>query len=173
MSDAMPPMPPGTDGMSGAGQPSEEEMRQALGQMRAAPVEQLVAEILSSTLNQAQVKLGRNDGRLLLDLAAVIADGTRGTVDPELTTQVDEALSQLRIAQVQAEAEVVQAATQGHVEHGDLPSRPTPMELVAKPAEAAAPDGTPAGGAAPSVMLGNAPAQPDPSAASRLWVPGS
>ncbi len=74
MSDAMPPMPPGMDGMPGAGQPSEEEMRQALGQMRAAPVEQLVAEILSATLNQAQVKLGRNDGdyQLMLSICELL-----------------------------------------------------------------------------------------------------
>lgn len=168
----------GAMGGMGAQQPSEEQMRQAMGQMRATPVDQFVAGALQELLTAAQVKMGRNDGRLLLDLVAVLNDGTRGQVDDQLTGQVDDALQQLRMAQVQAEREIVNAATEGHVEQNDLPRRPAPIELKEReqPAPEAAPEGTDApaaeGDDAPAAQP-QAPQQPQQSSASsRLWVPG-
>ena len=173
-------------GMPGGGQqPSEEQMRQAMSQMRATPVDQFVAGGLQELLTAAQVKLGRNDGRLLLDLVAVLNDATRGQVDEQLTQQVDDALSQLRMAQVQAEREIVNAATEGHVEQNDLPRRPAPIELKereqphASTDEATAGDGSDAdatGQEVPDEARRQAPQQgtdtSGSSAASRLWVPG-
>lgn len=166
----------GMPGMGGA-EPSEEQMRQAMGQMRATPVDQFVAGALQELLTAAQVKMGRNDGRLLLDLVGVLNDATRGQVDEQLTGQVDDALSQLRMAQVQAEREIVNAATEGHVEQNDLSRRPAPVELKEReqPAPAAADEA-----AAPATgdTEDGPPAQQPPqqssqsSAASRLWVPG-
>jgi hypothetical protein len=135
-------------------EPSEEEVRAYLGQLRAAPVEQVVAEVASALLNAAQVKLGRQDGRLLLDMAAALADQGRGRLPEELLSQVDQALAQLRMAQVEAEREVTQAASQGHVEEGDLAGDDT---------GAAAP---------PASGQGDVPPAGPSSAASRLWVPG-
>lgn len=145
--------PTGTPGEPG--QPSEEEVRAYLEQLRGAPVEQVVAEVLSALLNAAQVKLGRRDGRLLLDLVATTVDRARAHLPDELTGQVDQALTQLRLAQVEAEAEVARAASQGHAEPGDLAGEP----------------GAPAGsGDAPAAST---PGREDPpSAGSRLWVPG-
>lgn len=178
----------GLGGMGGGQQPSEEQVRAAMGQMRATPVDQFVAGGLQELLTAAQVKLGRNDGRLLLDLVAVLNDATRGQVDEQLTTQVDDALSQLRMAQVQAEREIVNAATEGHVEQNDLPRRPAPIELKEReqPADDAAdtaPDAPDAGAAAsgqPTDVPDEARRQAPPqsggqsgsNAASRLWVPG-
>ncbi len=171
----------GAMGGMGAQQPSEEQMRQAMGQMRATPVDQFVAGALQELLTAAQVKMGRNDGRLLLDLVAVLNDGTRGQVDDQLTGQVDDALQQLRMAQVQAEREIVNAATEGHVEQNDLPRRPAPIELKereqpAQPAtDEAGDDAAPTGeeGAdAPAAAPQQAQQQSQSSAASRLWVPG-
>jgi hypothetical protein len=146
-------------------EPTEEEVRAYLGQLRAAPVDQVVAEVASALLNAAQVKLGRRDGRLLLDLAGAVADRTRDELPKELTDQVDQALTQLRVAQVEAEKEVAAAAQQGHVEPDDLggaggggataPPTGTGPE--------APPTGTP--GQQP-------PPEPGGGAASRLWVPG-
>ncbi|MFA9429110.1 hypothetical protein [Egicoccus sp. AB-alg2] len=154
------------DPSQAAGQePSEEEVRAYLGQLRAAPVEQVVAEVASALLNAAQVKLGRQDGRLLLDMVAVLADQGRARLPKELTDQVDQALTQLRMAQVEAEREVAQAGAQGHVEEGDLPAGAAGADTDAQ-----------ASGGAPQQP---APQQPSPqpgqqqsSAASRLWVPG-
>lgn len=179
MSDATGPDPfaggaggPGMGGMGGmgGGQPSEEQMRQAMGQMRATPVDQFVAGALQELLTAGQVKLGRNDGRLLLDLVAVLNDATRGQVDEQLTQQVDDALSQLRMAQVQTEREIVQAATEGHVEQNDLPRRPAPIELKEREHPATEPaDGEDQGDDA---AASPPPSQAQSSAASRLWVPG-
>jgi len=181
MSDAMGPggMPGGMPAMGGMGggmgQPSEDEMRQAMAQMRSTPVDQFTAGALQELLTAAQVKLGRNDGRLLLDLVAVLNDGTRGLVDGQLTGQVDEALAQLRTAQVQAEREIVQAATEGHVEQNDLSRRPAPIELQEREqAPAAASDdeaGSPGDGDDAQAQPGSG-SQTGSSAASRLWVPG-
>jgi hypothetical protein len=145
---------------SGPGeQPSEEEVRAYLGQLRGAPAEQVVAEVVSALLNAAQVKLGRRDGRLLLDLAVGVVDGSRAHLPAELLEQVDQVLAQLQVAQVEAEREVAAAAEQGHEEPGDLGSGPRPASSDA-PGSAEAP-----AAAAP-------PPEDPPAAGSRLWVPG-
>jgi hypothetical protein len=87
-------------------EPSEEEIRAYLGQLREAPVDQVLSEILSALLNAAQVKLGRRDGRLLIDLVGGLIEGSRAALDEEFTGQVDEAITQLRLAQVEAEGQV-------------------------------------------------------------------
>ncbi len=87
-------------------EPSEEEIRAYLGQLREAPVDQVLSEILSALLNAAQVKLGRRDGRLLIDLVGGLIEGSRAALDDEFTGQVDEAITQLRLAQVEAEGQV-------------------------------------------------------------------
>lgn len=132
----------------GGGEPSEEEMRAYVDQLRRAPADQVVAEVASALLNAAQVKLGRQDGRLLIDVAASVTDSVRGRLDKPLTDQLDQALTQLRLAQVEAERQVARAAAQGHEETGDLAAPPA--------GDDADPGTTP----------------PQDSAASRLWVPG-
>jgi len=157
----------------GQQQPSEEEMRAALGQMRAAPAVQIVAEVQSALLNAAQVKLGRNDGRLLLDLATMVNEHTRGLVDEQLTQQVDQAMQQLRVAQVEGEQEVIAAAQEGHSEANDLSRRPpepgAPREAAPAVADGEGDDGAAGEGGEPSQQ----PQTGDGgAAASRLWVPG-
>lgn len=154
-----------TDPTAGApgGQPSEEEVRAYIAQLRGAGIDQILAEVLSSLLNAAQVKLGRRDARVLLDTTAAMVEQTRSVLPEELTTQVDDVLSQLRMAQVQAEPEVAEAAAQGQVEPNDLPA------TGGAPATAGEGGGE---GEAPTPPA--SPAQPaaGQDAASRLWVPG-
>jgi hypothetical protein len=147
----------GPGGPGAGGQPSEEELRAALGQLRAAPVDQIVAEVASALLNAAQVKLGRRDGRLLIDTTALVTDQVRPHVPAELVDQLDEVLNQLRLAQVEAEREVAAAKAQGHEEPNDLAGSAAPA-----PPEAA---GTGGGADAP-------PPGTPASKTSRLWVPG-
>jgi hypothetical protein len=149
------------DPSAAEGQPSEEEVRAYLAQLRGAPADQVLAEVFSGLLNAAQVKVGRRDARLLLDATSTLVAQVRGVLPEELTTQLDDVLSQLRMAQVKAEPEVAEAAAQGQVEPNDLGA-----DAVADRGEAPAPSaaGEPsAGGATP-------PGGSD--AASRLWVPG-
>jgi hypothetical protein len=149
-------------------EPTEEEVREYLGQLRAAPVDQVVAEVASALLNAAQVKLGRRDGRLLLDLVGDVAERTRPHLPSELTSQVDEALTQLRLAQVEAEREVAAAAQQGHVEPDDLGAA-----SAAAAAAPAADEGAPAATTdTPQAPPQQRPPEPGGGAASRLWVPG-
>jgi hypothetical protein len=154
-----------TDPTAGApdGQPSEEEVRAYIAQLRGAGVDQILAEVLSSLLNAAQVKLGRRDARVLLDTTAAMVDQTRAVLPAELTNQVDDVLSQLRVAQVQAESEVAQAAAQGQQEPNDLPASGQAAD-TGDASDDSSDEGTPP----PS------PSQPaaGQQAASRLWVPG-
>ena len=167
-------MPPGMGAAGGQQQPSEEEMRAALGQMRAAPAVQIVAEVQSALLNAAQVKLGRNDGRLLLDLAGMVNDHTRGLVDEQLTQQVDQAMQQLRVAQVEGEQEVIAAAQEGHSEANDLSRRPPEPGAPREAAPATSDEDGDGGTAAPAdgADQQQPPAGTGGQAASRLWVPG-
>jgi hypothetical protein len=149
----------------GGDQPSEEEIREYLGQLRAAPVEQVVAEVASAVLNAAQVKLGRQDGRVLIDVLGAVTEQVRGRLPAELTDQLEQALTQLRMAQVDAERQVQQAATQGHREEGDLPGEGEPAadEAASDEDDTEAPQRQ-----APP----QAAARPGSDPASRLWVPG-
>lgn len=162
--------PPGTDagGGSGGQQPSEEEVRAYLSQLRSAPADQVLAEVLSSLLNAAQVKLGRRDARLLIDVTAAAVDAGRDRLPAELSRQVDQALSQLRLAQVEAEQEV---AKQGREEPSDLSAAQAGDDTGA----ATAGDQPPAG-SQPAGETGASRSEPAPgapgSAASRLWIPG-
>jgi hypothetical protein len=153
-------------------EPSEEEVRAYLSQLRGAPAEQVVAEVLSALLNAAQVKLGRRDGRLLLDLSASVLDGARAHLPAEFLEQVDGVLSQLRVTQVEAEGEVAAAKAQGHEEPNDLGGARTPEAGPGGDAGGTTGDdaaATPPSTAPPSTAP---PREDPPSAASRLWVPG-
>ncbi len=146
------------------GEPSEEEVRQYLAQMRGAPADQVVVEVVQGLLNAAQVKLGRNDARLLLDATAALNDAVRGRVDPELVKQVDQALSQLRLAQVEAEREVAES---GQPEPNDVGADDSPATGDAGHATS---QPTPGAGTPPQPSPQQAPQQP--SQTSKLWVPG-
>jgi len=127
--------------------PSEAELQQILAQMREAPAEQVLVEVINVLLQAVQVKLGRPDARLLLDTVAAITESVRGRAEPQLVDQVAAALTQLRLAQVDAEG----AGTPG----------------------ASADDGPPATAASPAAPPAAGPAGTSADGAgSRLWVPG-
>jgi hypothetical protein len=134
----------------GPGVPSEAELQHMLAQMREAPAEQVLVEVINVLLQAVQVKLGRPDARLLLDAVAAVTDTVRGRADAQLIDQVVQAVTRLRLAQVEAEA------------------------------EAPAPTAGPSGGPAPTAPPGPPPASsqgaaqnpPAGQGGSRLWVPG-
>lgn len=126
----------------------EEDVQALVEGLRVAPAEQILAEVLSTLLSTAQVKLGRRDARLFIDLCALIAEHAGDVVSGELRGQVDAALGQLRMGQVAAEREV---ATAGEPEPNDLPRTP-PAPSVGDPGRAGSAD--------------------PPGSSSGLWVPG-
>jgi hypothetical protein len=91
--------------------------------MRAMPVDQVIADALFSLLGAAQVKLGRRDARLLIDVTTVAHQHCRRYLPDQLTTQIDQILGQLRLGQVGAEG---QASRSGASEENDLGQVPAP-----------------------------------------------
>lgn len=132
----------------GQSPPSERDAQALLARLRVAAAEEILTEVLSTLLSTAQVKLGRRDARLFIDLCTVVLDQAKGYVSDELRGQVDAALGQLRMGQVAAEREVAAA---GEPEPNDLPRTPPPPAAQGRPrVSSAGPPGSPSG----------------------LWVPG-
>ena len=120
----------GTAEPGGAGQGGErsaEDAREDARRLRALPVDQVLGDFLFSLLNAAQVKLGRRDARLLIDVAAVAHEHARPHLPGELTSQIDQVLGQLRMGQVSAESH---ASQQGQPEENDLERAPAPPPAV-------------------------------------------
>jgi len=120
----------GTAEPGGAGQGGErsaEDAREYARRLRALPVDQVLGDFLFSLLNAAQVKLGRRDARLLIDVAAVAHEHARPHLPGELTSQIDQVLGQLRMGQVSAESH---ASQQGQPEENDLERAPAPPPAV-------------------------------------------
>lgn len=116
----------GTDAPDGAGQEQEEERtaqepREFARRLRSLPVDQVLGDFLFNLLNAAQLKLGRRDARLLIDVAAVAHDHARPYLPAELTRQMDQALGQLRMGQVNEENR-----QHGEPEENDLDRAPAP-----------------------------------------------
>ncbi len=114
---------------------SDEEARELVQELRSAPAEQVVTEVLFTVLNAAHVKLGRRDARLMIDLSTVMLNHLREYVSADLVKRVDQALGQLRLGQVSAEKE---AAKTGKTEPNDLDRVPTAPSPAPSPPQSAA-----------------------------------
>jgi hypothetical protein len=113
----------GPEGAEQAGKRSAEDAREYVWRLRLLPVEQVLADALFNLLHIAQVKLGRRDARLLIDMTAVAHEHARPYLPGELTRQIDQMLGQLRLGQVSAESH---ASEQGQPEENDLDRAPAP-----------------------------------------------
>lgn len=154
-----PKMSPMSDPRQTAGQPSEEEMRAYLEQLREADAAGLVAEAFNLLATGAQVKLGRPDARALIDSLAAMVQAAGSALPPQLVEQMNSGIGQLQMAQVQAERDA--AAAQPPAEGDD----------------AATPEGgagsTPGGSAAaPPTTSSPGQAGANQRMTDRLWVPG-
>jgi len=107
-----------------------EDIREYARRLRSLPVDRVVGDVLFSLLNAAQVKLGRRDARLLIDVTAVAHEHARPYLPGELTERIDQVLSQLRMGQVSAENH---ASLQGEPEENDLDRLPDPPSAGAAP----------------------------------------
>jgi hypothetical protein len=102
---------------------SADDVRRQMQRMRTLPVDEVIGEAVFMLLNTAQVKLGRRDARLLIDISAVAHEHARPYLPDELTRQIDQVLGQLRMGQVSAEG---QASRSGEPEANDLDRMPAP-----------------------------------------------
>lgn len=87
-----------------ASQPTEEELRAYLEELRSAEITDIVVQAYRLLGTGAEVKLGRHDARALIDAMAAVVDATDGRVPSDLTSQMREGVRQLQVAQVQAES---------------------------------------------------------------------
>jgi hypothetical protein len=99
-----------------------EDPAEFVRRIRSLPVDQVIGDVLFSLLQAAQVKVGRRDARLLIDVTAVAHEHARRHLPGDLTKQIDQLLGQLRMAQVSAEG---QAGQPGQPEENDLENAPT------------------------------------------------
>ena len=141
------------------GQPSQEEMRAYLEQLRQADPAGLIAESFNLLATGAQVKLGRSDARVLIDALGAIVQAAQPSLPAELTEQMSQGVAQLKMAQVQAER--------------DLASQEAAGEQPASDGQAQAEGASGADAAEPRTSS----PQPGGTAADkrmtdRLWVPG-
>lgn len=139
--------------------PDEEQVREYLAQLRSAPAEHVVGDVVFGLVNAAQAKLGRRDARLFIDLVTRVVDQTRSHLSDDLVKQVDQIVGQLRLAQIQAESA---AARSGSPEEpNDLPAQPAAPTAAEPAAPASSPAATPW-----------RPTEQPQSQPSKLWVPG-
>ncbi len=127
---------PTTDG------PTEEEMRAYLESLRSAQPVEIVVQSFGILATAAEVKLGRNDARVLIDGMSALLEATADAMPADIVSRMRQTVTQLQLAQVQVERE-------GGGREAE--------------ADAAAPPGE-----APEEQ----PAQPRSDASSRLWIPG-
>lgn len=150
-------------------QPSEEEIRQYLAQLRQTDVTEIIAQTFSMLAQSAEVKLGRRDGRLLIDTVAAVTDVVEPHLDDRLTDQMRQALSQLQEGQVDAEEQLQELRDEGRLpgdEENDLPREgEAPTEPSDTGEDAEQPSTPPRQGRPPTQQGGG-------QASDRLWVPG-
>ena len=137
-------------------QPSPEEMRAYLAQLREADAAGLVAEAFNLLATGAQVKLGRPDARVLIDALAAMVDASGSAMAPQLSEQMRQGVAQLQLAQVEAEREMA-AAEQADADGEEAAE--TGAEPGAEPVDSAGASG-PGGPGANQRMT------------DRLWIPG-
>ena len=124
------PRTPGTDAFEDpAGQPTEEEMRAYVEQLRAADPAGIVVQAYQLLGTGAEVKLGLPDARLLIDAMGALVAAVEGRVEGQLAEQMKAGVGQLQNAQVQVEAELREQGQPG----GDAQPSP-PREPAAGPA---------------------------------------
>ena len=133
-----------------AGQPSEEEMRAYVEQLREADSAQIFVQAYQILGTGAEVKLGRGDARPLIDAMESLIAVADGAITDELVDQMREGVRQLQMAQVQAEQE---AGAEEVEEQGQAGTQPDGAAAQSPPQAPSAP-----------------PAQEKKS--DRLWIPG-
>lgn len=141
----------------GGDRPSEEEMQQYLEQLRAADPTEIVAQAFNMLATGAQVKIGRPDGRTLIDTLDAIANSVRSRLPDDVVDQMQQGVSQLQQMQVQAEQEDQGAAAEGQ----------DATAGTSQPGGGQPQPGSPQGGQQQGDQQ-----QGDQRMTSRLWVPG-
>lgn len=140
------------------GQPSEEEIRAYLQQVREADPAAIIVQAYRMLGEGAELKLGRSDARVLIDAMAAVTESVGARLPDELAGQMREGVRQLQAAQVQAEQEQPGGAPAGAADTGP----------------AGAPGGQPSPGQPSPAQPSGQPrtSEPEQKMTNRLWIPG-
>ena len=103
---------------------NEADAQEYIKQLRTTPVDKVIADAVFTLLTTAQVKLGRRDARLLIDLSTLMLNHAREYLPDELTKEVDTRLGGLRLGQVSAENAAARNAEVGVNDLDRIPSPP-------------------------------------------------
>ncbi len=142
-------------------QPSEEDLRAYLDQLRDADAAEVVAQAYSMMATGAEVKLGRPDARLLIDALGGMVQAIAGQLPEQLATGMRSGLSQLQMAQVQREGQPQKASAAAAA--GDAGSTG---------AAGGQPSGAASAGSGPGGQTRQPPEKGESSLTDRLWIPG-
>jgi hypothetical protein len=140
-----------------ANQPSEEEMRAYLEQLRDADPAEIVAQAYTMLGTGAEVKLGRSDARVLIDAMGALAEAAQGRLGDDLVTRMRNGVVQLQTAQVQAERQAAGDGGTAQAPQAEAPQQPSGSPSQPPP---------PAPGAGHEDTGGGQPRT------DRLWIPG-
>lgn len=95
-----------TAGNQPSEQLSEEELQAYFAQLREAPVADLLAQAYTMLGAWAEAKLGRRDARPLIDAMSALVQAAGAGLPKDLFARMRDGISQLQLAQVQAEQQV-------------------------------------------------------------------
>ena len=102
--------------------PSEEELRAYLESLRAAQPVEILVQSFGILATASEVKLGQPDARVLIDGMAALLEATAQHMPPDIVTRMRQTVSQLQMAQVQAEREMAGGSPAAEQ---DAPAQPT------------------------------------------------
>lgn len=136
-------------------QPSDEDVQAYVEQLRGAEPQDIIAQAYTMLGTGAEVKLGREDARVLIDAMEAITSAAEQRLSGDLPERMRNGVVQLQTAQVQAERQQAgEAEGAGQAEQGQQAGGPQ------------AP-----GQEQQSASQGQQGDQ-GKSAAERLWIPG-
>lgn len=93
-------------------EPTEEQMRAYLESLKAAQPVEIVVQSFGILATSAEVKLGQPDARVLIDGMAALLEATAEHMPSEIVSRMRQTVSQLQMAQMEAERERSAASTQ-------------------------------------------------------------
>jgi hypothetical protein len=109
-------------------QPSEEELRAYLEQLRGADAAGIIAQVYEMLGTTAEVKLGRPDARTLIDTMIAVVDAAGDALPDDLAQRMRQGIAQLQTGQVQAEREAAgpQTGQEAPAAEGTAQAAPPP-----------------------------------------------
>lgn len=92
-------------------QPTEQEIMAMIAQLREAPARDIILQGLGLMVSGAEAKLGRQDARAIIDVIDAVVTSA-GDVLGDVQTQIQTMVTELKTAQVQAEAKLAEGGEQ-------------------------------------------------------------